>query len=159
MIFMNVSLRSSWPHQNNSSIKYIFWIWIWHGKSGLTRPRGSQGANLCSDKTTLKQLLYNKFISHAITLRVYSTLSLLFHVHTHPERGPCTCDPPIENTKQVLHLPAVPRLWKKRPSSATLRGPAATQSPGSLELNVPVILPGRSSGSWIQAITIKSGHS
>lgn len=62
-------------------------------------------------------------------------------------------------TKQTTQerIPLQPTGFDKR-QSAALCGPAA-RSPGSLELNVPVILPGGSSGSWIQAITIKSGHS
>lgn len=62
-------------------------------------------------------------------------------------------------TKQTAQerIPLQPTGFNKR-QSAALCGPAA-QSPGSLELNVPVILPAGSSGSWIQAITIKSGHS
>jgi len=65
--------------------------------------------------------------------------------NTQKKGGTCTCDPPPTMQSAKERIPLQPTGFNKR-QSAALCGPAA-RSPGSLELNVPVILPGGSSGS------------
>lgn len=117
-----------------------------------------------SHMTARGQILISHKVTAYTSVMLMPSLSEYIHCcHTfmfykHPkERGCMHLWPsPTKQTAQE-RIPLQPTGFNKR-QSAALCGPAA-QSPGSLELNVPVILPGGSSGSWIQAITIKSGHS
>ena len=79
------------------------------------------------------------------------------------ETGVQTCALPIGHTERERERETGRltdrQVYRQAGRQLLSQAPALKPSPASLELNVPVILPGWSSGSRIQAITIKSGHS